>query len=90
MALAMNPRSGTSTAWNLPGLAAWHRDRCLYIAVVVVTAGAAFVIGREGSLPWQMFRVAVIAGPSWLVCLTIDRGARGQRALGEQGYDVRL
>jgi fermentation-respiration switch protein FrsA (DUF1100 family) len=80
MALAINPHSGTSNAWNLPGLAAWHRNRCLNTAVVVVAAGAGFVVGRDGSLPWQIFRVVVVTGLSWLVYLIIDRGRRGQRA----------
>src|SRR5687768_8914533 len=80
MALALNPHSGTSNAGNPLGLAAWHRNRCLNTAVVVVAAGAGFVVGRDGSLPWQMFRVVVVTGLSWVVYSIIDRGTRGQRA----------
>ncbi len=80
MALAMSSQSGTSNAWTLSGLAAWNRHRCLDTSVLMAGAGAGFVVGHEGSLPWQMVRVAVVAGLSWLVFVIIDRGTRRERA----------
>lgn len=80
MTLAMNSQSGTSNPRTLPGLAAWNRHRFLNSAVVVGGAGAGLVVGREGSLPWQMSRVAVVAGLTWLVYVIFDRGTRGERA----------
>ena len=38
------------------------------------------MVGRDGSLPWQMFRVVVVVGLSWVVYSIIDRGTRRQRA----------
>ena len=80
MALAMNSQSGTSNAWTVLGLAAWNRHRFLNTAVLVAGVGAAFVVGRAGSLPWQMIRVAVIAGLAWLVCELVWRSQPGVSA----------
>jgi len=46
----------------------------------LIGGAAAFLVGRDGSLPWQATRVALVALLTGGLVTAIARGARGQRA----------
>lgn len=83
MALSVKqPRWEVSRTRFVPRVAGWSHSDDLFLeaAVLVVGTGAAILVGRDGSLPWQIVRVMAVAGLGWALYVMIDRGARLPRA----------
>jgi uncharacterized protein len=80
MALATRPRPDTGSTRADPASRRWSRNRFLTIPALVAGAGAAFLVGHDGSPAWQLVRVAAVAGLTCVVYLTIRHGSRLQRA----------
>jgi dienelactone hydrolase len=77
--LVTSPQALASKTERLPRVGRWTRDRLLDTALVVVAVGGAFLVGRDGTLLWQLIRVVVVAALSWFVYVIVDRGTPRQR-----------
>ena len=74
MALAMKPRADAADASTPARPARWDRTRFVATAALAAGVGTAFIVGRDGSVPWQMTRVVAVATLSWVVYAMITRG----------------
>lgn len=79
MAMTIDPPAEATVDWS-PVRATWQRQRLPASALIAVSAGLGFVVGRDGSPVWQVIRVAVVAVLFGLVWVVLDRGSRVQRA----------
>jgi len=74
MALAMKPRADAADASTLARPARWDRTRFVAAAALAAGVGTAFIVGRDGSVLWQVIRVVAVATLSWVVYAMITRG----------------
>jgi uncharacterized protein len=56
------------------------RHHLLTTTALVGGAGAAFLVGHDGSLGWQLVRVVAVAGLTCVILMTVRSGSRLRRA----------